>query len=339
MTEAQGASTVSTVNEIFPGDGGHPSAPYGLGMRVPMLIVSPWTKGGWVNSEVFDHTSLIRFLEARFGKDHPELIEPNITPWRRAVAGDLTSAFDFKKPNARKVKLPATQAYLPTDLNKDSYAEEAPVPPVDQQLPIQETGVRPARALPYSLHAHGSAQSGDGSFGIAFGNTGKAGAVFQVRSGDGLFAPRTYTVEPGKQPSGDWDVAAQGATDYDLSVYGPNGFFRGFKGGVAAQGRAKLDVQAAYDEQKGGITLNIVNLAARSARVMIVDNYFGKEIHAQIKSLEAMSKSWRLRGQFGWYDLTITVEGDAGFEYRLAGHVETGKDSLSDPAMGGLVSP
>jgi phospholipase C len=63
---------------------------FGLGPRVPMLVVSPWSRGGWVNSQVFDHTSVIRFLEARFG-----VLEPNISAWRREIAGDLTSAFDF----------------------------------------------------------------------------------------------------------------------------------------------------------------------------------------------------------------------------------------------------
>ena len=96
----EGQSTVSTVNEYFAGDGVHVAGPYGLGVRVPMLVVSPWSKGGYVNSQVFDHTSVIRFLEARFGQDHPELIEQNITPWRRAVVGDLTSAFNFARPAA-----------------------------------------------------------------------------------------------------------------------------------------------------------------------------------------------------------------------------------------------
>ncbi len=67
--------------------------PIGLGPRLPMLIVSPWTRGGWVCSEVFDHTSVLRFLEARFG-----VYEPNISKWRRSICGDLTSAFDSPPP-------------------------------------------------------------------------------------------------------------------------------------------------------------------------------------------------------------------------------------------------
>ena len=60
-----------------------------------MVVISPWSKGGYVSSEVFDHTSLIRFIEKRFGPHHPGIKENNITKWRRAVAGDLTSAFNF----------------------------------------------------------------------------------------------------------------------------------------------------------------------------------------------------------------------------------------------------
>ncbi len=71
------------------------AGPYGLGTRVPMLVVSPWSKGGYVCSELFDHTSVIQFIEKRFGS-RPNVTESNITPWRRAICGDLTSAFNFK---------------------------------------------------------------------------------------------------------------------------------------------------------------------------------------------------------------------------------------------------
>ena len=66
-TNGRGKSTVDTVNELYPGTTERVAGPYGLGSRVPMIIVSPWTKGGWVCSEVFDHTSIIRFMERRFG--------------------------------------------------------------------------------------------------------------------------------------------------------------------------------------------------------------------------------------------------------------------------------
>jgi phospholipase C len=71
---------VDVTGEIYNKAGGYVGGPYGLGQRVPMIVVSPWSKGGWVCSEVFDHTSIIRFIERRFG-----VHEPNISPWRRAV--------------------------------------------------------------------------------------------------------------------------------------------------------------------------------------------------------------------------------------------------------------
>jgi phospholipase C len=83
---AQGISTAGTTNELFTGSATYPASvftpgPYGHGVRVPMIIISPWSKGGGVNSQVFDHTSLIRFLEHRFG-----VLEPNITPAARLPA-------------------------------------------------------------------------------------------------------------------------------------------------------------------------------------------------------------------------------------------------------------
>ncbi|GFJ96043.1 hypothetical protein Prum_096850 [Phytohabitans rumicis] len=145
QTRAHGLSTVPVTNEIFPGSAKYAPGPYGLGIRVPMIVVSPWTRGGWVNSQLFDHTSLIRFLEARFAAGRPDLVESNITPWRRAVAGDLTSAFDFKTPNrSRRLDLPDTDDFKPEDLVR--HPDQPPVPPVDQRLPAQERGVRPARA-------------------------------------------------------------------------------------------------------------------------------------------------------------------------------------------------
>ncbi len=215
-----GKSTVSTINEIYPGNGGsYASGPYGLGSRVPMIVVSPWSKGGWVCSEVFDHTSLIRFIERRFASNNPALIEPNITPWRRVVCGDLTSAFDFKTPNAARPSLPKTAGYAPPD--RQRHPDFLLKPPPNQKMPQQEDGLRHARALPYDLQANGTANFGGDSFEIAFANAGNAGACFHVRSG--TQGPWTFTVEAGKSLSYLWDIGANPGR-YDLSVFGPNGF-------------------------------------------------------------------------------------------------------------------
>jgi phospholipase C len=143
-TPGHGLSNVPITNEIFPGDSSHPSGPYGLGMRVPMIVVSPWTKGGWVNSQVFDHTSLIRFLEARFAGGNTDLLESNITEWRRSVAGDLTSVFDFANPEQwQGIVLPDTDKWEPNDFVR--HNDQTPKPPQNQIMPRQDTGVRPAR--------------------------------------------------------------------------------------------------------------------------------------------------------------------------------------------------
>jgi phospholipase C len=329
QTRAQGLSTVPITNEIFPGDSGHASGPYGLGIRVPMIIVSPWSRGGWVNSQLFDHTSMIRFLEARFAAHHPDLIETNITPWRRAVVGDLTTAFDFRTPNAsRRLLLPSTDIYRPEELVRQP--DEEPVPPAHGDVPKQERGVRPARALPYSLDAHGDLQS-DLSFRIDFRNDGDAGAVFHVRSGNTADAPRNYTVEPSKHLSDTW--AAPSA--YDLSVYGPNGFFRSFKGAAGAD-HANVHVRVEYDERHGQLTLRLTNRGHERARVTVTNQYTSHGSGFTLSPGETDAKTWSLERTGGWYDLVVEVSGDAQFNYRVAGHVENGDDSISDPGMGGV---
>jgi phospholipase C len=336
-TPAEGGSTVSITNEIFPGDDKHPKAPYGLGMRVPLLVISPWSKGGWVNSEVFDHTSMIRFIEARFARSHPGLHESNITPWRRAVVGDLTSAFDFASPNRVVVTLPDTDAYLPTDLKRQpNYALAVPAA---QQMPKQEKGVRPARALPYVPYAHGRVKVSDGSFGIDFFNTGRASVVYQVRSALGAHAPRSYTVEPGKSLSGVWPVKALSLAAYALEVHGPNGFLRAFKGGVD-QLSTRLLVRAAYDEARSDIILSITNQTEHACAVRVADQYAPG--HAERRRLsvgETALMRCSLERTRGWYDLLVTVDGDSVYSCQLAGHLENGRHSVSDPAMGGLSYP
>ena len=334
QTRAQGLSTVDTTNEIFPGNSTYESGPYGLGMRVPMIVISPWSKGGWVNSEVFDHTSLIRFIEARFAGQYPGLIESNITPWRRAITGDLTSAFNFKTPNAAVVSLPSTAAYAPPDFN--THPSYAPVPPTDQALPAQEPGIRPSRAVPYELHAHGAANVANGSFGISFANSGRRAAVFQVRSGNSQDGPWTYTVGAGKNLTDTWAVTANGQTAYDLSVYGPNGFLRAFKGAVTGQGIAHLEVGSVYDTEGEGIALNIRNAGTAGVQVSVLNVYTNHTFRQRLNPGQTVNRHWGLGDWHGWYDFVVTVDSDSSFQQRIAGHVETGRDSVTDPAIGGL---
>jgi phospholipase C len=145
---------------------------------------------------------------------------------------------------------------------------------------------------------------------------------------------RTYTVEPGKRLDGVWNVTSS----YDLSVYGPNGFLRSFKGNIAP-GAAVLDVVSKYGTHGlGSIAWAITNRANVQAEVSVLDAYTGKSASKFLQSHQSFTDELQLDRFGGWYDLIVKVSGDASFKYQLAGHVETGKDSISDPALGGLVA-
>ena len=330
-SRAEGISTVGTTNELFKGAPDYPlskfvAGPYGLGVRVPMIVISPWSKGGWVDSEVFDHTSLIRFVERRFG-----VMEPNITAWRRAVVGDLTSAFNFESPNTAIVPLPSTDAYKPADsdiMNGTRFPDYVPTPPADQALPHQEPGTRPARALPYELHVDGEVRAS--GLELFFKNTGKAAAVFQVRSGDGQAGPWTYTVGASDEAS---DTFGANDNSYDFSVHGPNGFLRTFAGGLT-EDSAKLAVSANYDGRSGGIAIVIRNHGSNEEKVTLFDAYSGK-LHTRVLQPHGSATFVsQLEESFGWYDVTVRVDSGASFQRQLAGHVETGRPSVTDPAIG-----
>jgi phospholipase C len=328
-SRVEGLSTVDTTNEIFAGNSTYASGPYGLGVRVPMIVISPWSKGGYVHSEVFDHTSLIRFIEARFGGNNLDLIESNITPWRRAVVGDLTSAFNFKSPSNDVVALPSTAGYVPPDAAK--HPDYVPVLPAMQTMPKQEPGVRPARPVPYVLQADADVDFAAGTLAICFGNTGKSAAVLQVRAGQSQEGPWTYTVGPRKQLNETWALRAKGQAVYDLAVYGPNGFLRAFKGSIEGTDKANLAVATNYNG--GGITLEIQNRGA-NADLRVLDAYTRQTTLRTIAAGKKLVWHWALEDSYGWYDLTITVDGDPSFRWQLAGHDENGKDSVTDPALG-----
>lgn len=157
--------------------------------------------------------------------------------------------------------------------------------------------------------------------------------MFQVRSGNAADPVRHYTVEPGKSLAGTWSVLSA----YHLSVYGPNGFVRYFNGSIGT-GAAALDVQSSYERRDdGSITLRISNVANR-AEVRILDAYAGNSITRLLNPHETLEEELTLDRFHGWYSVIVTVDGDHTFQYRLAGHVETGRDSFSDPALGGLVT-
>jgi phospholipase C len=327
---AYGASTVSIENEIVTTS--VPNGPIGLGQRVSFIAISPWSRGGYVTSQVFDHTSVIQFIEKRFG-----VYEQNISPWRRAVCGDLMTAFDFVNPNDSWVRLPDTSGFLPPpdELAGGNVNTFNPtLSSVVVGLPSQEKGVRPARALPYELNAHASVNASSGTVTLNFFNTGSATVVFQVRSGNPADVVRTYTVEPGKQLADTWSAASS----YNLSVYGPNGFVRYFNGSIGSSA-AVLDVCSQYHhDDANSIEWRITNVASAPVLAKVLDAYTGDARTQFLHPGESFENELSLDRFYGWYDLIVTVDEDPTFNYELAGHVENGRDSFSDPALGGVVT-
>jgi phospholipase C len=115
--------------------------PIGLGFRVPMLIISPFSRGGFVSSDLFDHTSVLRFLETRFGAE-----VPNLSAWRRATVGDLTSALNFTAPDQSIPTLPSTIPAIPQMIQEcaATLAGTSPYPVPNPQTPAtQESGSAP----------------------------------------------------------------------------------------------------------------------------------------------------------------------------------------------------
>jgi len=345
MSPAQGISTVGAVNEIFDGtespnvpaytETGYIPGPYGLGVRVPMTVISPWSKGGYVNSQVFDHTSMIRFLEQRFGHGNPALIENNITDWRRTVAGDLTSCFNFATPNAVVVPpLPATAAYAPPTATEIAagtrFDDYVPVPPTTSALPRQERGIRRARPLPYRPAVRGAADLAAQSFTLTFGNRGPVGIAYHVRQAGGAAGPWTFTVAPEHTAGTAWNLGGSSG-EFDLSVYGPNGFYRGYKGSVAPNS-PDLVVDTDDELLEHALCMRLTNRGSRRIEVTVKDVYTGRVLYESIPAGGSISADWDLAANHHWYDLI--VEADGSFRQQLAGHIENGEDSYTDPAMG-----
>jgi phospholipase C len=329
----QGLSTADTSLEIFPGNDSYAAGPYGLGQRVPMTIVSPWTRGGWVCSQTFDHTSLIQFIEQRFGPDHPGLIEANITAWRRAVCGDLVSAFNFANPNESVPPLPSTAGYVPPDNQR--HPDYVPEPVTDQPLPRQEPGLKRSRALPYALTVHSRIDVAKGLLALTFGNTGTAGAAFLVRSALAPNQPpRSYTVDAGKSLSDAWSTAGAAQGHYKLRVSGPNGLHREFAGNALTAGFG-AEVSETYAAGGTRLHLALTNRGSAPVVLTVTPNAYTRNA-ARSYTLAAGASAddvWDLTASLGWYDLSVTADADASFLRRLAGRSESGAPSVSDPAI------
>lgn len=322
LTPSLGQSTVGTGSE------NHNGVPVGLGIRVPSLVVSPWSRGGWVNSQVFDHTSVIRFLEARFG-----VHEPNIGAWRRAMTGDLTSTLDFSAADPAWPALPDTATFI-ANANASCTLGAALPPPV-AALPAQESGTRPARALPYVLGVDGRVDLAAGRYWLDFHNDGAAGAGLNVYADNRSDGPWFYSLESGTTLTDYWSAQAVTSGVYDLHVHGPNGFLRSF-GGDLARAAANPELVALHDAERNALVLRLRNDGSAACRVTLAPNRYSTRA-AQSIDLAAGAQhdlDWPLGAQQRWYDVSLTSDHDPLWQRRLAGHLENGSPGISDPAFG-----
>ncbi|WP_158994668.1 phosphocholine-specific phospholipase C [Mucilaginibacter sp. L196] len=347
----------------------------GLGFRVPMVIASPWSKGGWVNSEVFDHTSTLQFLEDFLSKKTgKKVIEPNISDWRRTICGNLTSVFrpyngsEIEKPefvkkdafvenitNAKFKKLPSDYKLLTTE--EITQINHSPVS--SPYMPQQEKGIKPSCALPYELYADGELNADKKSFEINFKAGNKAfgsratGAPFNVYAPGKYLQANTdkptfgnvrtwaYGLTAGDRLADTWPLNEFADEHYHLKVYGPNGFYREFKGN-ANDPAVKIHVEYQHEltsnKLTGNVLLTLVNKTGKPQQVEIHDNaYKSSAIIKLIPSSGEEKIVLNLKKNFNWYDFSIKVAGHESFEKRYAGRVENGKSTYSDPFMGRVI--
>jgi phospholipase C len=333
------------IPEDFPGS-------IGLGYRVPLVIASPWSRGGWVNSQVFDHTSTLQFLEHFLAhKTGKPLTSPNITQWRRTVCGDLSTVFRPDKGNHNdQVPFMQKDAFIEQihkakfkDVPKDYHAlstEEIALMSKDvyssAHMPVQEKGIRPACAIPYDLSATASVSSGavwvemkasKETFGDA-----SLGSPFLVFSNEKI-GQRAYAVSAGDTLKDSWNLSDFEGNAYALSLHGPNGFFREFKGD-ASDPAVTLNVVPAGDK----LTLHLSNSGTGSASVVLTDHVYGNGSFTKTLAPGGTdSVTLDLKKSHHWYDFSMTLNGNQAFGRRYAGHIETGRSSFSDPYMGRVV--
>ncbi|TZF85511.1 phospholipase C, phosphocholine-specific (plasmid) [Pedobacter sp. BS3] len=343
-------------------------APIGLGFRVPLIVASPWSRGGQVCSQVFDHTSVLQFLEGFLSQKYGKKIEENnISLWRRTICGDLTSVFrPFIKEQTRLPYL-SRDGYI-EKIHKaqfkkepDSYKAlstlevERAKKAGYQLLAVQEKGIRPACALPYQLYADCrlskdkkyvelNMEAGNQVFGRK-----AAGAPFTVyipdisakKAADEL-ANWHYAVKAGDSLTDSWELDLFPQKHYHLKVYGPNGFFREFSGDAnepPVEIRCAYEFDASARKLTGNVMIALVNPdPSAEYAITVIDHIRKNNIStAKLPANGRKNVVLDLSSSFCWYDFTVKIDGFKQFENRYAGKVETGEPGYTDPVMGNYI--
>jgi phospholipase C len=288
------------------------------------------------------------------------VVETNISQWRRAVCGDLTTSFQAAPKEGERLTFPPRDEFLEgihqaqfrsaqgdlVPLSDKELAEVRELPKTAGRMARQEPGVRPSCPLPYELVVDGALSDDGKQFVVRFG-VGKeifgersAGAPFvayAIGTKDGT-SVRDYAVEPGEQLNDSWPLADFVDGKVHLRIHGPNGFFRELIGSATTS----IEVAVRYarsapasSKLTGEVEVDVINRDARREHTIAIDdNAYGSE--RQTRAIAASEKATFLvdaKRSGYWYDFSIRVVGDSTFVQRFAGRVETGAWSTSDPAM------
>ncbi len=340
--------------------------PIGMGPRVPMLVISPWSAGGRVNSETFDHTSVIRFLDkwliarGKQAADAPAF--STISSWRQAIAGDLTSTFDFRRTRTEgldKLIAPGEKAMMLTEANRTSAraaaAEGAHFTPGIADVKADAHAGKPigskqdqtrCEILPigYDFQVYfrfGSHSDGKKRVEWVIRNRGPLGAAFYVTPYSRTDAPSWYySVEGVKSGGGPIEVTdyAQIANGvYAHAIHGPNGYLFEFFGNSLDTQQTQLpnimEMKSADDGKKLQIVFEKWQTA--SGKLKLIDAYSGTEQVIDKAKEVSGTTTVEIATKDGWYDVAVVDGVNANnFLRRYAGHLENGKIGKSDPAIG-----
>jgi phospholipase C len=324
--------------------------PVGLGFRVPLLVVSPWSRGGYVCSQVFDHTSVLQLLEQVVSRQTGKTIrETNISAWRRTVCGDLSAAFRPFVADRSAPGISSRDAFFEQVHRAQFRRMPSGYRPLTARDAVsmdwmlrQEPGLRPSVALPYELAASGNLSADGKAFEIVLearnGLFGKkaSGAPFHVYTpgnfrGGSELRTRAYAVAAGNRLTDSWELAGFGNSGYHLRVCGPNGFFREFAG-MADDPQVTVGCDFSPSE---GFRIEAMNGTDRTVTLIIRDESYSRGTGSiELRAGEKQAVELGLAGSHDWYDFSVKLGGSATFLRRFAGRVERGKNGYSDPALG-----
>ncbi|HEY2552769.1 MAG TPA: phospholipase C, phosphocholine-specific [Streptosporangiaceae bacterium] len=292
--------------------------PIGFGNRVPMVIASPWTRGGFVDSNTYNHTSMLQFLETWSGVQ-----AANITDWRRSVSGDLTAAFDFANPDFSIPDLPDTVPLITQSDQEKAFPRVATPPEGQQTFPAQEAGTRPHRPSMHEPRADANVDRGSGLVTARMSVRGDVGVSLAVYPDNFLpFTATPFTVTRGNDQAYTWD-STQTAGSYAFSIYGPDGFLTSFAGAVvpAGQNDGKVPDATAKPISRHNPVVRVT--LTNDGREPVVFTLTPNDYAGSTQSVRVNNNShvdWPTNAD-GYYDVTVTADSSDGFLRRFAGRI------------------